>query len=275
MNIQSKITKALLVALLLISGIMAYAASTGQLTALPQNIMGALAVPFQKATSSIGNKIDAWTDRSLNIDSIIEENEQLKRELAIMRSKQIEYDRIALENKEYKKLLNITDDIQQFETLGASVIGRDGMDKFYSFTIDKGTRHGVAVNDVVISADGLIGMVVETGANFAKVSTILSPAVNVGCIAGSERDVGISSGSYNLSQGEVCVMNYLPKDTKVKAGDIVSTTGYGTVFPKDLIIGTVESVDIQDSGNSKYATVKPAADIENVKIVFVITDFTE
>ena len=275
MNIQSKITKALLIALLLISGIMAYASSTGQLTALPQNIMGALAVPFQKATSSIGNKIDAWTDRSLNIDSIIEENEQLKRELAIMRSKQIEYDRIALENKEYKKLLNITDDIQQFETLGASVIGRDGMDKFYSFTIDKGTRHGVAVNDVVISADGLIGMVVETGANFAKVSTILSPAVNVGCIAGSERDVGISSGSYNLSQGEVCVMNYLPKDTKVKAGDIVSTTGYGTVFPKDLIIGTVESVDIQDSGNSKYATVKPAADIENVKIVFVITDFTE
>lgn len=275
MNIQSKITKALLIALLLISGIMAYAASTGQLTALPQNIMGALAVPFQKATSSIGNKIDAWTDRSLNIDSIIEENEQLKRELAIMRSKQIEYDRIALENKEYKKLLNITDDIQQFETLGASVIGRDGMDKFYSFTIDKGTRHGVAVNDVVISADGLIGMVVETGANFAKVSTILSPAVNVGCIAGSERDVGISSGSYNLSQGEICVMNYLPKDTKVKAGDIVSTTGYGTVFPKDLIIGTVESVDIEDSGNSKYATVKPAADIENVKIVFVITDFTE
>ena len=275
MNIQSKITKALLIALLLISGIMAYAASTGQLTALPQNIMGALAVPFQKATSSIGNKIDAWTDRSLNIDSIIEENEQLKRELAIMRSKQIEYDRIALENKEYKKLLNITDDIQQFETLGASVIGRDGMDKFYSFTIDKGTRHGVAVNDVVISADGLIGMVVETGANFAKVSTILSPAVNVGCIAGSERDVGISSGSYNLSQGEVCVMNYLPKDTKIKAGDIVSTTGYGTVFPKDLIIGTVESVDIEDSGNSKYATVKPAADIENVKIVFVITDFTE
>ena len=275
MNIQSKITKALLIALLLISGIMAYAASTGQLTALPQNIMGALAVPFQKATSSIGNKIDAWTDRSLNIDSIIEENEQLKRELAIMRSKQIEYDRIALENKEYKKLLNITADIQQFETLGASVIGRDGMDKFYSFTIDKGTRHGVAVNDVVISADGLIGMVVETGANFAKVSTILSPAVNVGCIAGSERDVGISSGSYNLSQGEICVMNYLPKDTKVKAGDIVSTTGYGTVFPKDLIIGTVESVDIENSGNSKYATVKPAADIENVKIVFVITDFTE
>ena len=69
-------------------------------------------------------------------------------------------------------------------------------------------------------------------------------------------------------------MNYLPKTTKVKQGDIVSTTGYGTIFPKDLIIGTIENVEIEASGNSCYATVKPAADITDVKIVFVITDFT-
>ena len=102
MNIQSKITKALLAALLVIAGIMAYAASTGQLTTLPQNIAGAVAVPFQKLTSAIGNKLEVWSDRNLNIDNIIRENEQLKRELALMRSKQVDYDRMALENKEYK-----------------------------------------------------------------------------------------------------------------------------------------------------------------------------
>ena len=274
MNIQSKITKAFLAALLVIAGIMAYAASTGQLTTLPQSIAGAMAVPFQKVTSAIGNKMDAWSDRNLNIDRIIRENEQLKRELALMRSKQVDYDRIVLENKEYKEVLNIVDDISQYETVGASVIGRDGMDKFYSFTIDKGDKHGIEVNDVVISADGVVGVVVETGPNFAKVSTILSPAVSVGCIAGSERDVGIVTGSYDLSESNVCVFNYLPKDTQVKTGDIVSTTGYGSVFPKDLIIGTVETVEIEASGNSKFATVTPAADITDVKIVFVITDFS-
>ena len=274
MNIQSKITKALLVAILLLAGIMAYAASTGQISSAPQNLLGTLAVPFQRISSGISNKLDAWTDKKLNIDSIIEENEQLKRELAIMRSKQVEYDRLALENKEYKELLNIVDDIQQYETVGASVIGRDGMDKFYSFTIDKGDKHGVSVDDVVISTEGVIGVVIETGSNFAKVATILSPNVNVGCIAGGVRDVGIVSGNYDLTAGNLCVMNYLPKDTKVKAGDIVSTTGYGTVFPKDLIIGTVETVEIEDSGNSMFATVKPAADITDVKIVFVITDFS-
>ena len=274
MNIQSKITKALLVAILLLAGIMAYAASTGQLTSAPQNLLGTIAVPFQRLSASIGNKMDAWSDRSLNIDKIIEENEQLKRELAIMRSKQIEYDRIALENKEYKELLNIVDDVQQYDTVGASVIGRDGLEHFYSFTIDKGEKHGICVDDIVISADGVVGVVIETGSNFAKVATILSPNVNVGSIAGGERDVGIVSGNFDLSAGNMCVMNYLPKDTKVKPGDIVSTTGYGTIFPKDLIIGTIESVEIEDSGNSVYATVKPAADITDVKIVFVITDFS-
>ena len=133
--------------------------------------------------------------------------------------------------------------------------------------------HGFAVIDVVISAEGVVGVVVETGPNFAKVATILSPAVSVGCIAGSERDIGIVSGSYDLSQGDVCTMHYLPKTTKVKAGDIVSTTGYGSVFPKDLLIGTVEKVEIETSGNTSFATVKPAANITDVKIVFVITEF--
>lgn len=274
MNIQSKIIKALLAALLVMAGIMAYAASTGQLTTLPQNIAGAAAVPFQKFTAVIGNKLEVWSDRNLNIDNIIRENKKLKKDLAIMRSKQIEYDRMAMENKEYKELLGIIDDISQFSTVDANVIGRDGMDKFYSFTIDKGDKHGIGVNDVVMTADGVVGVVVETGPNFARVSTILSPAVSVGCIAGGERDVGIVTGSYDLSESNICTMHYLPKDTKVKAGDIVSTTGYGSVFPKDLIVGTVESVDIDSAGNSKVAAVKPAADLTGVKIVFVITDFS-
>ncbi len=273
MNLNSKITKAFFAIILLLAGMMAYAASTGQLTTLPQNIMGAVAVPFQKITAAIGNGVDSWADRNLNIDEIIRENEELKKELYNLRLKQIDYDKMAMENKEYKELLNITRDIHRYDTVSAGVIGRDGMDRFYSFTIDKGSSHGIEIDDVVMSSDGVIGVVVETGSNFAKVSTILSPAVSVGCFAGDDRDLGIVSGGYDLNDDRKCSMQYLPKDTDVKAGDLVSTTGYGTVFPKDLIVGTVESVDIDPAGNSSTAVVKPAADIADVKFVFVITNF--
>ena len=274
MNLNSKLTKAVAFIILLFAGMMAYAASTDQLVTLPQDILGAVAVPFQKFTSSIGNKMNVWADRSLNIDEILAENENLKKELYQMKRKQVDYDKLKLENKEYRKLLDIMDDMQQYDTVSASVIGRDGMDRFFAFTIDRGSDDGVSVDDVVISADGVIGVVVETGTNFAKVSTILSPNVNVGCFAGAERDIGIVSGSYDLRENKMCTMQYLPKETTVKEGDLVSTTGYGTVFPKGLIVGSVEKVTIEESGNSVSASVKPAADISNVKFVFVITDFS-
>lgn len=274
MNANSKFVKIISVVILLLAGMLAYAASTGQLYTLPQNILGAIAVPFQKMSASVSNKVDAWADKNINIDSIIRENEALKEEIAQLKSKQIDYDKLALENQAYKELLEIVDDVQQYDMTVASVIGRDGMDKFYSFTIDKGEKHGIKADDVVISADGIVGVVVDVGANFAKVSTILSTAVNVGCVAGRERDTGIVSGSYALNEDQSCVMRYLSKETKVKKGDLVSTSGYGSVFPKDLIVGTVESVELDESGNSMKAIITPSADITNTKIVFVITNYT-
>ncbi|MEG1782504.1 MAG: rod shape-determining protein MreC, partial [Oscillospiraceae bacterium] len=169
---------------------------------------------------------------------------------------------------------SITENKVEEEMVSAFIIGRDGMDKFYSFTLDKGENYGIAKNDVVISIDGVVGVVTEVGANFAKVSTILSPAVSMGCFAGSELDNGIVSGSYDLKNSENCIMSYLPKGTKVAEGDIVSTTGLGSVFPKDLIVGTIEEVVVDPSGNSKSAVVKPSADIANVKMVFIITSYT-
>ncbi len=273
MNSQSKIKRIVIGVFLLVIGIMTYAASSGKLTTAPQNLLGAMAVPFQKVAASVSNKFDLWMDKKININNIIEENEQLKKELSKLRSKQILYDQLAQENNEYKKLLNVSEDVFNYETVDASVIGRDGMDKFYSFTIDKGDNHGIEVNDVVMTSDGVVGVILETGPNFSKVATILSPAVSIGCFVGRDRDIGVASGNYNLAENGACVVDYLPKETTAKEGDIVSSSGYGTVFPKDLIIGTVETVTIDESGNSMTAKVKPAADIMNVKFVFVITNF--
>ena len=118
-----------------------------------------------------------------------------------------------------------------------------------------------------------MGVVVETGPNYARVSTILNPSVNVACFVSSTRDTGIVNGSSEYSDQGKTVIKYLPKNTKAKEGDIISTTGMGEIFPKDLIVGTIEKVETDSSGNYNYAIVKPISEIAEVKTVFVIKNY--
>ena len=269
-NNTSKIIAAIVAVLV---GMALYAGVNGKLTTLPQQLLGAATVPFKQFTAQISNKMSVWQDRTLNIDQIIAENEQLKKENQELKRNQIDYDKIKIENEQYKEFLNIKEENPEYEITSASVIGRDGQDKFYSFTIDAGEKDGVEVNDVVLSSVGVVGVVVETGPNYARVSTILSPSVSVACFVSSTRDTGVVCGDSLYSTDGKTVIKYLPKNTKAEVGDIISTTGMGEVFPKDLLIGEIESMHTDTSGNYNYAIVKPASDIADVKTVFVIKSY--
>ena len=131
----------------------------------------------------------------------------------------------------------------------------------------------IEINDVVLSSVGVVGVVVETGPNYSRVATILSPSVSVACFVSSTRDTGVVCGDSLYSNEGNTVIKYLPKNTKAEIGDIISTTGMGEVFPKDLLVGTIESLHTDTSGNYNYAIVKPASDIAEVKTVFVIKNY--
>ena len=72
-----------------------------------------------------------------------------------------------------------------------------------------------------------------------------------------------------------CAMTLLPRDTLAAAGDEVITTGEGGVFPKQLAVGRVVEVKLEPSGKSMVAVIEPYEDIESVRTVMVITEFTE
>ncbi|MBE6894754.1 MAG: rod shape-determining protein MreC [Ruminococcaceae bacterium] len=256
-----------------LAGMALYAGVNGKLTTLPQEILGAAAVPFKQATAKISDKMSVWKDRNINIDQIIAENEALKAENEKLLRNQIDYDKIKIENDQYKEFLNIKEENPEYEIAAASVIGRDGLEKFYSFTIDAGRDEGVEENDVVLSSVGVVGVVVETGPNYSRVSTILNPAVNVACFVSSTRDTGVVNGDSAYSQDGKTIIRYLPKNTQAKEGDIISTTGMGEIFPKDLIVGIIEKVETDSSGNYNYAVVNPISEIAEVKTVFVIKDY--
>ena len=255
-------------------GIMAYAGANGRLTAAPQELLSVAAAPFQKVAAVVSGGVASLWEKYTSIDDVMAENETLKAENAELRQQMVDYDRVKAENQAYKALESIQSQRPEMSYLSSFVIGRDPLDSFYGFTLDRGTLDGVAVNDAVVSDQGyLLGMVVEAEPTSCKVMTILHPSFNAAGVISRTRENGIITGSADYAADGQCVLTNLDRTTEARKGDQVITTGLGGVFPANLLVGTVQEVVPEQSGKSSSAVILPGADPRTVKHVFIVTEY--
>ena len=255
-------------------GIMAYAGANGRLTAAPQELLSVAAAPFQKVAAVVSGGVASLWEKYTSIDDVMAENETLKAENAELRQQMVDYDRVKAENQAYKALESIQSQRPEMSYLSSFVIGRDPLDSFYGFTLDRGTLDVVAVNDAVVSDQGyLLGMVVEADPTSCKVMTILHPSFNAAGVVSRTRENGILNGNTTYAADGLCTLTNLERSTETRAGDQVITTGLGGVFPPDLLVGTVQDVVPEASGKSSIAVVRPGVDPRTAKHVFIITAY--
>lgn len=254
-------------------GIMAYAGANGRLTAAPQELLSVVLTPIQKVTAALSGGIGSVWEKYARIDEVLDQNTQLQAENAELRQQMVDYDRIKAENEAYKALANIQDANSEASYVSGFVIGRDPLDEFGGFTLDKGAADGVEMNDTVISDKGyLIGTVAEVDTTSCKVLTILHPSFNAAGVVSRTRENGIINGSADYAGDGLCTLTDLERSCETRAGDQIITTGLGGVFPPDLLVGTVQQVLPEASGKSSIAVIRPGADPRTVKHVFIITD---
>ncbi len=248
---------------------------TGGFSPLVAQVTGVITTPLQSISADISASVGNFFGELINAKQTAKENDALKERLRELNQQLIELETYRQENQQYRAFLGLKEENPDFDFEAASVIGRDHNDRFGSFVIDKGSHQGVKPRDPVISPDGLVGIVSEVGLTQSKVATILDVALNVGAVDIRTRDTGIVTGSVDLAFNGLCRMNYLPRESGAAVGDLVVTSGSdsGGLFPKGLIIGNVVEVLPETSGLSLYATIRPTADIDNIKDVFVIKSF--
>ena len=257
-----------------LAAIMAYAGANGRLTAAPQEILSVAVAPFQRAAAAVSNGVSSLWEKYTNIDAILEENEKLTTENAELRGQMVDYDKLKAENEAYKALTNIQEQHPEMSYVSSFVIGRDPLDSFYGFTLDKGSLDGVEANDAITSDEGyLLGVVTEVDLTSCKVMTILHPSFNAAGVVSRTRDNGIITGSADYAADGLCILSNLSRGTLTKANDQVITTGLGGVFPPDVLVGVVQELVPEASGKSTIAVLKPGADPSTVKHVFIITNY--
>lgn len=192
------------------------------------------------------------------------ENKILKENMENMKREMLELHEMRLENRRLRELLNFTES-ENRKVLPSMVIARDPLTLRDIIVIDKGKRHGLRKDMTVISGNGLVGRVRETGTSISRVLLITDRDSVVSGILSRTRDEGAVTG-----MGNGLVMKYLELGCDVKEGDKVVTSGFSGIFEKGLLIGEVVSVKEDAKGLYLNAIIKPEVDTVRLEEVLVI-----
>ncbi|MBQ9717100.1 MAG: rod shape-determining protein MreC [Clostridia bacterium] len=232
-----------------------------------------LLTPMQKVFNYATEAVDGFAAYFYKFDELIEENIALRERVAELEKQN--YDAAELEERSawMSSFLEMKTQHTDFKMLSASVTGRESGNYSKVLTIDVGTGAGVSLNMPVVTSEGIVGRITELGYNWAKVTTIVEPQSSVGAYIERTEDAGICEGTFDLSADGLCRLSYLPAEAETEVGDRVLSTGFGSVYPRGLVIGYVETVGINEYTRSPDVTVKCAVDFSELTQVMIITDF--
>ncbi len=268
-------TKYTLLAVTVLCVLVMFVSFTLNLSGGPLNtVAGYVFVPMQNGINQVATWVINRADDVVSLRNVQQKNKELQaqvdeltQELNTIKLEQYELDNL-------RELMKLDQKYPSYEKVAARVIGNDGGNWFSTFLIDKGEKDGIEKDMNVIAGSGLVGIVIDTGPNYAKVRSIIDDASNVSGMALSTADRCIVNGNL-VSMNEQRVIGFTDlkcdEDT-VKTGDQIVTSHISDKYLEGILIGYVNTIE-RNSNNLTYSgTIIPAVDFQHLQEVLVIKD---
>lgn len=235
-----------------------------------ERIVTVALAPAEYVLTKVGYGVRQAGTSTAELFSVYRHNQVLREENEQLRRAMIDNTEIMAENVRLKTLLDYKKAAPQFDQVLAAVIARDPATWTNIVVINRGTAHGVARDMAVVTAQGLVGSVVQAYGSTSKVQLILDPRSAVGTLVQrpESRVAAIVEG--NAGRPLSPRMINLARDADILKGDKIVTSGLGGIYPKGILVGEVTDVINEEGGLLKYATLKPAVDFDRLEEVFVI-----
>lgn len=235
-----------------------------------EGITNKLVMPIQNGMTYLKNKIFKNNAFFSDINNLKNENEELKQKNLELEESLRELEIIKAENETLREYAKITDKYTSYKTVPAYIIDKDISNFDNTIVINVGTKNGVYANMPVIASEGLVGYVVSSTKNTAKVQTIIDTSSSTSAILSISRDDMILKGT--LENQKELRGTYIAADANFVLGDKVETSGLGGIYPKGILIGTLKEVVDTKNITARYAIVETAVDFAKLENVLVITE---
>ncbi len=237
-------------------------------------ILEVVATPFRYVSTILTRWTEDRYEERFRYEELEAENKALRERIAELEENARNGEIALQENERLKDLLGLAEARPELSYQDAEVTRRSTSNWESTLMIDRGTADGVSLDDCVIDQYGyLVGVVTETGLNWSIVTTILDPACQMGGrVARADTDAMLEGDFTLMLEGRLS-LSYVSQSASLMAGDQVTTSGMGGVYPPDILVGTLLTLDTQEDGISWRGEVQPSADIDEVRFVYVIVDF--
>ena len=238
------------------------------------SIAGYVFVPMQEGINNAGSWLSSKANDFKTLGEALTENKELKSQIddlttQLNKTKLEQYD---LDN--YRQLLDLDDQYADFDKIAAHVIAMDGTNWFSTFTIDKGSKQGIAKGMNVLAGSGLVGIVTDVGPNYAKVRSIIDDSSNVSAMVLTTKDnFNVSGSLMSMNKDKVLPFTELrDENNKVKQGDPVVTSYVSDQYQQGLLIGYIYSIEDNPNNLTKSGYITPVVDFQHLQEVLVITE---
>ncbi|PCL92363.1 rod shape-determining protein MreC [Paenibacillus lautus] len=214
-----------------------------------------------------------------NMKGIYEENEELRRAVAQYSRESASYNNMKANYEALKDQLNFTENQKnrdKYEYRTAQVLSVNSDPNNRTLVIDLGERDGVRVNMSVTTVDGMVG-IISSVSNFTSTVKLLTTMdaqdpnpqpISVTAIGKEDKTFGVVE-SYD-EKTNTLLMTRITEDDPIKPKDKIISSGAGGVIPQGLIIGEVKSVQVSQYGQSRTATIEPAAKFDDWKYLIIV-----
>ncbi len=239
-------------------------------------VLGGVIGPLQEGVSAVFRPIGSFFTNVFQAGSLAERVGELETENAELQTQLQETSELVAENEEYASILGIAED-EEFDVMGASVIGESVINLEWAVYVDRGSQDGVQVDMPVIGPSGLVGRVVDAYATTSKVMLIIDPDSKVAARLSSSRETGLIEGQreeplrFSLFDPEAEILALEPVETSgYQLGE-----GYTGIYPPGIPIGVVDRVEPSDDGVTVSVLVRPNVRFSQLDKLAIVTDLPD
>ena len=266
-----KVRILLVAAVLLTAGLAVLSNVTGQ--SMPRLAVQGILAPFRYAGNALTNQAEDIYTYIFEYEALKAENEALRQQVTQMEELTREADAVARENERLRDLLDMSRTHEEYVLVDAYIIAWSSTDWTNTVTINRGTDSGIEAGMCAITSDNeVVGVVIEAGADYAVVKTVLDSSLEISATIASSGYNGMVTGGYIDGRKDMLRMKYLPSSAVIRNNDQVVTTG-SAVYPRNLVLGSVVDAGYDETGVAKYAVLEPAAEIGKLEQIFILTSF--